>query len=113
MVRNPWAWAGGAARRGGSLPGRAGTRTVSTAGAGSEERGAGSAGLSLLPAPRSLLPLSAKYPPTPAATTTSPMTTGARERRRAALRDFTPGIGVVGAPVISVGASAVARERAR
>src|SRR3989454_10263917 len=38
------------------------------------------------------------------------MTTGTRERR---WRAFAAGSGVVGAPVISVGASAVARERGR
>src|SRR2546422_3759141 len=71
---------------------------VSTEGAGSGERGAVSS------RPR------IRYPPTPAATTTSPMTTGTRERR---WRAFAAGSGVVGAPVISVGASAVAPERGR
>src|SRR2546422_5307424 len=71
---------------------------VSTEGAGSGERGAVSSRPSI------------RYPPTPAATTTSPMTTGARERRR---RAFAAGSGVVGAPVISVGASAVAPGRGR
>ena len=64
----------------------------------------------LLPAPGSLLPLSARYPPTPAATTRSPIKAGARDRGS---RDVAAGSGVVGAPVISVGASAVARERGR
>src|SRR2546423_14939016 len=50
---------------------------------------------------------SIRYPPTPAATTTSPIRAGARDRRGAA------GSRVVGAPVISVGASAVAREGGR
>src|SRR5437867_2227638 len=105
MVRKPWAWAAGACSRGFAGAGRrgTGTRTVSTEGAGSWERGAGTAS-------GSLLRFRAKYPPTPAATTTSPMTTGARERR---WRAFAAGSGVVGAPVISVGASAVARERGR
>src|SRR6266513_3842299 len=118
MVRKPWASAAGACRRGfarsvlrrGSRLDGTGTRTVSTAGAGSGERGAGSPGPFLLPAPCSLLPFSAKYPPTPAATTTSPISAAARDR---GLRDFAAGSGVVGALVISVGASAVARERAR
>src|SRR6266480_621975 len=117
MVRKPRASAGGAARRGfarsvlrrSRLDG-ASTRTVSTEGAGSWEPGAGSPGPFLLPAPCSLLPFSARYPPTPAATTTSPITAAARDR---GLRDFAAGSGVVGALVISVGASAVARERAR
>src|SRR5207249_3362973 len=109
MVRNPWATATGAARRGGRRLGCVGTRTVSTEGAGSWEPGAGSSGPFLLPAPCSLLPFSARYPPT-SATTTSPITAAARERR---WRAFAGGSGVVGAPVISVGASAVARERGR
>src|SRR2546425_2730098 len=74
-------------------------------GAGSGERGAVCSRPSI------------RYPPTPAATTTSPITAGARDRRRAVgalgWRDFAAGSGVVGAPVISVGASAVARERGR
>src|SRR5437879_12597428 len=49
-----------------------------------------------------------RYPATPAATTTpSPIHTPARDRRR------VPGSGVVGAPVIWVGASAVAAGRGR
>src|SRR5712691_10511370 len=100
MVRKPWAWAAGACSRGFAGAGRRGTgtrtvsriRTVSTEGARSVERGA------VCSRPR------IRYPPTPAATTTSPMTTGARERR---WRAFAAGSGVVGAPVISVGASAV------
>src|SRR5205809_144224 len=88
MVRKPWAWAAGACSRGFASAGRrgTGTRTVSAEGAGSWELGAGSPEPSLLPAPCSLLPLSAKYPPTPAATTASPITAGGRERRRAAGR---------------------------
>src|SRR2546430_16631680 len=83
MVRKPWAWAAGACSRGFAVAGRrgTGTRTVSAEGAGSWELGAGSPEPSLLPAPCSLLPLSAKYPPTPAATTASPITAGGRGRR--------------------------------
>src|SRR5436309_8040916 len=117
MVRKPCASTAGAARRGGARLGCIGTRTVSTRGAGSRERGAETALGSLLPAPCSLLPFNARYPPTPAATTTRPTSAGVRERRRtgggAGLRDFAAGSGVVGAPVISVGASEVARERGR
>src|SRR5439155_15156081 len=56
---------------------------------------------------------------TPAATTTRATTAGARERRLGAacagrgLGARTPGDGVVGAPVISVGASAAAGGRGR
>src|SRR2546430_14109891 len=50
---------------------------------------------------------SIRYPPTPAATTTSPIRAGARDRRGAA------GGPVVGAPLISGGAAAGARERGR
>src|SRR6266571_5283739 len=102
MVRKPCASTAGAVWRGlaGASRRGTGTRTVSTEGAGSGERGAGTAS-------GSLLRFRAKYPPTPAATTTSPITRGVRDRRRAA------GSGVVGAPVIAVGASAVVRERGR
>src|SRR5205823_2532069 len=65
----------------------------------------------------SLLPFSTRYPTTPTTSTATPIAAGARDRRRAVggagLRDFAAGSGVVGAPVISVGASAAARERGR
>src|SRR2546422_894582 len=70
-----------------------GTRTVSTEGAGSWERGAGMAS-------GSLFRFSSKYPPTPAATTASPITAGARER---GLRDFAAGGGGRGGPAVSGG----------
>src|SRR5439155_1700099 len=101
MVRKPCASTAGAARRGGARLGCIGTRTVSTRGAGSRERGAETALGSLLPAPCSRLPFNARYPPTPAATTTRPTSAGVRERRRtgggAGLRDFAAGGGVGGA----------------
>src|SRR5438046_3968122 len=109
MVRKPCAPTAGAACRG-FARGCAGTRTVSTRGAGSWEPGAGTAA-------GSLLPFCAKYPTTPATTTATPITAGSLDRRRAGvgagLRDFAAGSGGVGAPVISVGASAVARARGR
>src|SRR2546430_12007092 len=109
MVRKPCASTAGAACRG-FARGCAGTRTVSTRGEGSWEPGAGTAA-------GSLLPFCAKYPTTPATTTATPITAGSLDRRRAGvgagLRDFAAGSGVVGTPVISVGASAVARARGR
>src|SRR5690349_23224265 len=75
-------------------------RTVSTVGPGGVTEGT---------APRSPLPgPSSRYPPTPAATTTSPTTATVRDLRLGGV--FPRGNGVVGAPVISVGASAAARD---
>src|SRR2546430_16395406 len=109
MVRKPCASTAGAACRG-FARGCAGTRTVSTRGAGSWEPGAGTAA-------GSLLPFCAKYPTTPATTTATPITAGSLDRRRAGvgagLRDFAAGGGGVGAPVVSVGAAAVAPARRR
>src|SRR6267143_4239305 len=104
MVRKPCASTAGAARRGGSRLGRAATRTVSRIRTVSiEEAGSGERGA--VPSRPSV-----RYAPTPAATTTTPLTAGTRDR---GLWDFAADSGVVGAPVISVGASAVARARGR
>src|SRR5690242_20272661 len=74
-------------------------RTVSTVGPGGVTEGT---------TPRSALPRPRRrYPPTPAATTTSPTTAGVRDLRLGGV--LPRGNGVVGAPVISVGASAAAR----
>src|SRR6266481_844820 len=110
MVRNPCASTAGAACRGFAGGGQrvAGTRTVSRIRTVSTS---GTAARSPLPRRPNV-----RYPPTPAATTRNPITAGARDRRRAGgagLRAFADEIGVVGAPVISVGASAVVRERGR
>src|ERR1700747_276360 len=77
-------------------------RTVSTVGPGGVTEGTDAR--SGLPRPRR------RYPPTPAAATTSPTTAGVRDLRLGGV--LPRGNGVVGAPVISVGASAAARGAA-